>query len=119
MNYYYAASQYNVRSLDATYFTDRVLSVCHTSEPYKNVQPNEMPFGLWAWMGPMNHVLDGRLGVQIPMGRGNFKGQGWPVVKRCTKTAEPIEMLFGIWTRVGLKEVYIRWSSDAVRRINF
>jgi len=39
---------------------------------------------------------------------GDFKGKrGRPVVKysdsvSCAKTAEPIEMLFGIWTRVGL-----------------
>ena len=25
----------------------------------KTAEPIEMPFGLWAWMGPRNHVLDG------------------------------------------------------------
>ena len=25
----------------------------------KTAEPIEMPFGLWVWMGPMNHVLDG------------------------------------------------------------
>jgi len=25
----------------------------------KTAEPTEMPFGLWAWMGPRNHVLDG------------------------------------------------------------
>ena len=79
MNYYYAASQYNVRSLDATYFTDRVLSVCHTSEPYKNVQPNEMPFGLWAWMGPRNHVLEG--GPDPPWEGAVLRGKVPPIVK--------------------------------------
>jgi len=24
----------------------------------KTAEPIEMPFGLWAWMGPRNHVLD-------------------------------------------------------------
>jgi len=27
--------------------------------PAKTAKPIEMPFGLWAWMGPRNHVLDG------------------------------------------------------------
>jgi len=27
--------------------------------PAKDAEPIEMPFGLWARMGPMNHVLDG------------------------------------------------------------
>jgi len=44
--------------------TDRVawsvgLSVCHTSEPCKTAEPIQMPFGLWAWMGPRNGKLDG------------------------------------------------------------
>jgi len=25
----------------------------------KTAEPIEMQFGLWAWMGPRNHVLDG------------------------------------------------------------
>jgi len=25
----------------------------------KTAEPINMPFGLWAWMGPRNHVLDG------------------------------------------------------------
>jgi len=25
----------------------------------KTAEPTEMPFGLWAWTGPRNHVLDG------------------------------------------------------------
>ena len=25
----------------------------------KMAEPFEMPFGLWAWMGPRNHVIDG------------------------------------------------------------
>jgi len=27
--------------------------------PAKMTEPIEMPFGLWAWTGPRNHVLDG------------------------------------------------------------
>jgi len=37
--------------------------------PAKMSEPIEMPFGLWAQMGPRNHVLDG---VQIPHGKGQF-----------------------------------------------
>ena len=72
-----------------------------------------MPFGLWAEIGPRNHVLDG---VQIPMGRGNFEGKRRPTVKyrdvllvSCAKTAEPIEMPFGLSIRVhGPKKECIR-----------
>jgi len=43
--------------------TDRVawsvgLSITLVS-PAKTAEPIEMPFGLWAWMGPRNHVSDG------------------------------------------------------------
>ena len=31
--------------------------------PAKTAEPIEMPFGLWAWMGPRNHVLDGNAEV--------------------------------------------------------
>jgi len=35
-----------------------------------------MPFGMWAWVGANNHVLDG--GLDLPSGRGNFGGgQTW------------------------------------------
>jgi len=33
----------------------------------------EMLFGLWAWVGPGNHVLDG--GPDRPVRRGNFLGR--------------------------------------------
>jgi len=45
--------------------TDRIawsLSVAAVS-PAKTAESIEMPFGLWARMGPSNHVLEG---VQIP-----------------------------------------------------
>ena len=56
--------------------------------------------------GSRNHVLDG---VQITLQRGNFEGElkGRPSVKlglpavNSAKTAEPIEMPFAAWTRVG------------------
>jgi len=53
-------------------------------------------------VGPGSHVL----GVQIPMGKGNFEGsegsahrkvQGHSAVSCAKKTAEPIEIPFGIF----------------------
>jgi len=59
-------------------------------------------------VAPRNHVLDG--GPDSPMGRGNFEGgKGRPIKYRDTlrssvkKTAEPIQMLFGLWAQMGLR----------------
>jgi len=65
-----------------------------------------MPFGLSTRVGPGNHVLDG--GPDPPMGRGNCEGkwashskvEGHSAVS-CAKTAEPIEMPFGLWAWMG------------------
>jgi len=35
----------------------------------KTAEPIEMPFGLWARMGPGNHMLDGS---PDPQGKGQF-----------------------------------------------
>jgi len=40
----------------------------------KTAEAIELPFGLWARVGPVNHVLDG--GADLPMGKGNFWGKG-------------------------------------------
>jgi len=62
-----------------------------------------MQFGLWAWMGPRNHVFDG---VHISQEKWQFWGKGEPIVKygdsavSCAKTAAPIDLPFGLWTRV-------------------
>ena len=56
-------------------------------------------------VGPRNHALD-----RVPdpsMGRGNFEGDGWSIVKyRDTeviyaKMAEPMEIPFGLWAWMG------------------
>ena len=81
------------------------LSVCQSVtlvSPAKTAEPIEMLFGLRTPVGPGNHVLDG--GPDLPMGRGNFFGErashckvwGYSTVI-CTKTAEPIELSFGLW----------------------
>ena len=70
--------------------------------------PIEMPFQLRLRVGPRNHALNG---FRSPFRnrRGNFSGgKGAAHCKiqqlsaiSCAKTAEPIEMPFGIWTPVG------------------
>jgi len=40
--------------------------------PAKTEEPIKMPLGLWAWVGPRNHVLDGN---PDPHGRGNYEGE--------------------------------------------
>ena len=66
-----------------------------------------MPFRLETRVGARNHVLDG--GPGLPNRRGNFEAleeaaycklYGFSAVT-CAKTAEPIEIPFGLWTRVG------------------
>ena len=48
-----------------------------------------------------------RWGDRSPMGRGNFEGE-WHARRHsdvnCAKTAEPIDLPFGLWTRVGLRK---------------
>jgi len=47
-----------------------------------------MPFGLWAQMGPKNHVLDG--GPDPTMERGNFGEKGAPIVKYRDTLQSPV-----------------------------
>jgi len=47
------------------------LSVCNGDEPRKTAEPTEMLFGMWAPVGPSNHVLDRGLD---PQGKGQFLG---------------------------------------------
>jgi len=65
----------------------------------------DMLFGFWARVGSRNHALDGD--ADPPMERGNFWGKGANcTVQGCSavspaKTAEPIQMPFRLWIRVG------------------
>jgi len=55
--------------------TDVPWSVCllvTSVSPAKTAKLIEMPFGLWTWVGPRNHVLGGS--QDPPRGRGNFGG---------------------------------------------
>jgi len=86
-------------------------SVCRSVtlvSPAKTAEPIEMPFELRTRVGPGNHVLDR---IQIPHMKGQFsEGKGASHCKVyghcmviCAKTTEPIEMPFGLWARMGLR----------------
>ena len=85
--------------------------------PAKTAEPIEMPFGLRNSGGPKESCSI-RWGSRSPMGRGNFEegGEGQAIVKgrsavSCAKTAETIEMPFGLRTRVGPRIACIRWGA--------
>jgi len=75
--------------------------------PAKTAAAIEMPFVSRTRVDPRNHVLDG--GPDPPMGRGNFEGGKGPPHSKvqghsaviCAKAAEPNEMPFGLWARIG------------------
>jgi len=64
-----------------------------------------------------------RWGPDLHMGRGNFEAKGMlqhalrHFDVSCAKTAEPIEILFELWTRVGPRKHYISWRSTAAMRV--
>ena len=69
----------------------------------ETVEPTAMPFRVWTWLGPRNHVLDG---VQVaPCQGATFRGKGH--VRACPMTLLPWavqQWLNGsrfLWTRVG------------------
>jgi len=78
--------------------------------------PIEMPFGMLSRVDPRNHVLNGDTN---PREKGQFLGKGVPRHARrhsdvnCAKTAEPIEMPFGLWTRVSTK----RHKFNRIRKV--
>jgi len=81
-------------------------SVCHTSEPCKNGWSDRDTVWVKDLVGPKEPCI--RWGPQdhIPHGNGQFWGGKWhPIVKYrdsavvCAKTAQPIEMAFGIGLR--------------------
>jgi len=67
----------------------------------------EMPFGLWTWVGSTKHVLDV---LDPPCQETIITGKDMPGHARrhyavsCAKMAEPIDLPFGLWTRVGRKK---------------
>jgi len=69
-------------------------------------EPTKTLFGMWTRVGPRNHVLDGgpyppcKMAILRGKGAAHCKVLGLSAVSSA-KTAEPIEMPFGIWTLVG------------------
>ena len=68
-------------------------------------EPFDVPLGKLSGMDPGNNALDG---VRSPMQMGNFEGEKAQLIveyrdslmSAVHKLAEPIEMSFGMWTRV-------------------
>jgi len=80
-------------------------------------EPNEMPFGLWTWVGPRNHVLYGVWGSDPPCegeilrGKGAIHCEVYGVsAVTCAKMAEPIEMSFVVWTQLDQRK-HVRWAA--------
>jgi len=73
--------------------------------------------------GKPNHVLDG--GPDAPMGMGNFEGgKGHPIVKyrdnlrvSPAKTAEPIEMPFGLLAWMAARNHVLDGSPEVLRDV--
>jgi len=85
--------------------------------PAKTAEPIDMPFGLWARVY--------YVGVQIPMGRGNFEGEGkgvdGPLVPKSGRCARPF---YGgsrspIKHNVAWTEAYLhtKWHLDPSNRL--
>jgi len=74
-------------------------SVCHSSEPCKMADPNEMLFGLWAWMGSRNHIVYGSSDTLCE--GAIFRGCPTTLCRELCKTVELTVMPFGLWAHVG------------------
>ena len=60
--YYYYQPHRSTTYVDAAYCYQPSSVICRSVtlvSPAKTAESIEMPFGLWARMGPRNHVLDG------------------------------------------------------------
>ena len=76
--------------------------------PAKTAETTKLPFAFRTRVGPMNHVLHE---VQMPTWEGtilrgkqaNHSKQYRHSAVVCAKTAEPIEVPFGLWARMGRK----------------
>ena len=76
--------------------------------PEKTAETIKLPFACRTRVGPMNYVLHE---VQMPTREGTIlRGKRANKCKQyihsavvCAKTAEPIEVPFGLWARMGRK----------------
>ena len=85
----------HVHSMDASCCYTRYGVVCLCvrcgDASCKTAEPIEMPFGMWAQVGPRNHVLDGGQS-RSPQGEGQF-WVGMPTVSIFNKTMQPFVQL--------------------------
>jgi len=90
----------------------------------KMAEPIEMLFGMLSRVDPRNHVLDG---VQITHGKGQFWGEGHAptclpsddTLTWAARTAELIEMPFGLWAQVGSRNHVLNGSPDPYVKVQF
>ena len=61
---------------------DRVAWLAVTVSPTKTVEPTQIPFEMWTWVGPKNYVL---VGGPDPHGRGTFEGDDVGIFLHATK----------------------------------
>ena len=97
------------------------LPVCHTSEPCKNGWTDrDAVIVLKIRVGPQNHVLEGGPdpqweGAILRRGR-TYPGMPDDTAVSCAKMAEPIDLPFTLWPRMGRrKHKFNRPSAAAVR----
>jgi len=86
------------------------LSLCQRVtlvSPAKTAETIKLPFAFRTRVGPMNYVLHE---VQMPTWEGAILGGNRQTIVNnrhsavvCAKTAEPIEVPFGLWARMGQK----------------
>ena len=80
----------------------------------KTAEPIKMPFGLWTRVSLRKHALDG---AQIRCEGAIIREKDVPGHARrhsavsCAKMAEPIDLLFGLWTPVSR---FTRWRQYAL-----
>jgi len=86
-------------------FGAKPVSVCHTSEPCKNGWTDW--YDVWVFSSDGSKQSYIRWGPDHPMGTGNFKGEGAPIVKcrnimlwAMKKMAELIKMPFGMLSQM-------------------
>jgi len=88
--------------------------------PAKTAEPIDMSFGLWTRMGPKESCV--RWGPDPPW-EGAMFGERAPIVKytefllsAVQKTVEPIDLPFGLWTRLGQRKhkfnALVRWRRN-------
>ena len=99
--------------IDAAYCYRPSRVVCRSVtlvSPAKIAAPIEMPFGLWTWVGPRNHALDGRPDHPMERGKGasHCKAQGHSVLI-CAKT--PSQMQIRLWAGIDRRNC-VRWESS-------